>query len=336
LGSALQNQGKLEAGLACLDRALRLDPHNAPALASRGVILLSQGNFAAGWVGYDYRQGYLDCQTLPQPMWDGSPLAGRTLLIQCEQGFGDTLQFIRYVKMIEPRDGQLIVSAQRELMSLLAQSGYARLVAHGEALPPFDVHLPLLSLPRIFGTTLDTVPSKVPYLTADPQRISNWRETFKGYSGLKVGISWQGRKTFPGDRVRSLPLENFAPLAQVPGVQFFSLQKAPGSEQLPPFADRYGVVDLSPALETFLDTAAAMLNLDLVVTSDTAVAHLAGALGVPVWVALSRVPDWRWLLERSDNPWYPTMRLFRQTRLGDWPPVFQAIAEELAKFERGG
>jgi hypothetical protein len=270
------------------------------------------------------------------PKWDGSPLDGRTLLIHSEQGLGDTMQFIRYVKLIEPHGGKIVVAAQPELIALLKQSGYSGLVAQGSPLPAFDVHLPLMSLPRVFGTDLNSVPCDVPYLAADPERILSWREKLGQVPGYKVGISWQGNKKYPGDRFRSIAVEHFAPLARVPAVRLFSLQKGPGSEQLAAVADRFGVVDLGPSLDNgggaFLDTAAVMKSLDLIVTSDSAVAHLAGALGVPVWMPLPRVCDWRWLVERSDSPWYPTMRLFRQSTLGEWGPVFATIGAELARL----
>jgi tetratricopeptide (TPR) repeat protein len=337
LGLALQDAAQFTEARQHFERAIELDPHNDVYRCNLGFVLLTVGDFSAGWSHYERRLEWsgVNIQKLPEPKWDGSPLVGRTLLIHCEQGFGDTLQFVRYLKMIKPDGGKIVLATQRELISLLAQSGFTSLVDLGEPLPEFDVHLPLLSLPRVFGTTLETIPGSIPYLTADAARIAAWREKLSAYSGLKVGISWQGRKTFPADRLRSIPLAYFAPLAEIAGARFFSLQKGDGREQLPAIADRLSAIDLSDSLETFLDTAAAMKNLDLVITSDTAVAHLAGALGVPVWVALSRVPDWRWLCDRCDNPWYPTMRLFRQSRHGDWADVFQRIHSALAEIARG-
>ena len=200
----------------------------------------------------------------------------------------------------------------------------------GEA---FDFYVPLLSLPGVFGTTLATIPAGVPYLSAQPQRFFHWRRELARLGGFRVGIAWQGAPGYAGDAQRSVPLAAFAPLANCPGVRLFSLQKHHGSEQLTPLADRLKIVDLGPLVDeaggAFVDTAAVMKALDLVITSDTAVAHLAGALGVPVWVALPAVPDWRWLLDRDDSPWYPTMRLFRQTRAGDWSDVFARMASEL-------
>ena len=190
-----------------------------------------------------------------------------------------------------------------------------------------------MSLPHVLGTDLHTIPHDVPYLSADAILVEQWRNTLAAYPGLRVGIAWQGRPQFRGDRLRSIPLAAFAPLAAVPGVRLISLQKGHGSGQLAELHERFEVIDLGDSLDStagpFMDTAAVMKNLDLVITSDTAIAHLAGALGVPVWLALCASPEWRWMLARTDSPWYPTMRLFRQTTLGNWTDVFQRMAAEL-------
>jgi hypothetical protein len=249
---------------------------------------------------------------------------------------GDTLQFLRYVPLAHRRGGRVILLCQPPLVRLLARTrGIERLLAHGDPLPAFDVHVPLLCLPGLFGTTLERVPVDVPYLEAEPPLVEAWRHRLGSYPGFKVGIAWQGNPRFRQDRFRSIPLAQFAPLARVPGVHLLSLQKGVGREQLPALHGRFPVTDLGSELDettgAFLDTAAVMKNLDLVVTSDTSIAHLAGALGVPVWVALQDVPDRRWLLDREDSPWYPTMRLFRQTRSGRWEDVFDRIAEALRR-----
>ncbi len=337
LGTVLLDRSR---AIECFERALRLQPDNAQALCNRGMAWLSLGDFLPGWAGYEHR---VDCPQFntgrfPQPLWDGSPLAGRTLLIHCEQGLGDTLQFIRYVNMVESRGGTVIVAVQAALVPLLAQSGFTGLVPEELLpLPAFDVYAPLLSLPRILRTEVETVPHDVPYLRAEPALVETWRGELDPYDGLKVGIAWQGRTHYRFDRLRSIPLEHFAPLAR-PGVRLLSLQKGPGAEQLATLEGRFDIVDWSRRLDNtggaFLDTAAVMKNLDLVVTSDTSIAHLAGALGVPVWVALSAAPDWRWMVDRDDSPWYPSMRLFRQSQLGQWTEIFQRMAAALAKLER--
>ena len=293
------------------------------------------GRFEQGWPGYEWRWKCKEFGSLPPfqpPLWDGSSLDGRTILVHAEQGLGDTLQFIRYVPSLHQRGGRVILMCQPPLVRLLTRSpGIERLLAHGDPVPEFDVHTPLLSLPRLLGTTLESVPADVPYLEAEPQLVEAWRHRLGSYPGFKVGIVWQGNPKFRLDRLRSIPLAQFAPLARVPGVHLFSLQKGPGAEQLAAVTDRFPVTDLGRRLDDFMDTAAVLKNLDLVISVDTAIAHLAGALGIPVWVALPFAPDWRWLMGREDSPWYPTMRLFRQTRPGQWEDVFHHIAEALQR-----
>jgi hypothetical protein len=257
-----------------------------------------------------------------QPRWDGSSFAGRTLLVHAEQGFGDTLQFARYMPLVRALGGRVLFEVQPRLVPLLRTSGFGEVVAAGETLDHFDLHVPLLDLPILFRTTLETMPADVPYLKADPQRVALWRQRLSTFAGLRVGIHWQGNKAYALDRTRSIPLDQFAPLWRLEGVQLFSLQKGEGAQQLAELHPASPIhafsAELDPGEEAFIDTAAVMQLVDLVITSDTATAHLAGALGVPVWVALCSVPDWRWFLDRGDSPWYPTMRLFRQPTAGDW------------------
>ncbi len=226
--------------------------------------------------------------------------------------------------------GYLIFECQQTLYELLQRfPGADCVIPHGEPFPPFDAHIPLLSLPGFLGTTLNTIPAQVPYLHADPVRVDYWRRALAEFSGLKVGIAWQGRPTHGEDRQRSVPLERFAPLAALPGVTLFSLQKGFGVEQLANAT--FPIVHLDDRCTTMSDTAAALMNLDLVISVDTSIAHLAGALGRSVWVALPFAVDWRWLLDREDSPWYPTMRLFRQKRLHDWDDVFERIRRALSQ-----
>jgi hypothetical protein len=295
------------------------------------------GHFEQGWPSYEWRWKCKEFGSMPPlraPLWDGSPLDGRTILIHAEQGLGDTLQFIRYVPLVQQRGGRVIMMCQPPLMRLLAHCpGIERLIPHGETPPEIDLHVPLLSLPKLLGTTVESVPADGPYLDADSDLVEIWRHRLAAYPGFKIGIAWQGNPKFRLDRIRSIPLAQFAPLADVPGVHLLSLQKGAGGEQLAAPERRFPVTDLGCQLDettgAFMDTAAVMKNLDLVITSDTSIAHLAGALGVPVWVALNDVPDWRWLLNRDDSPWYPPMRLFRQRRTGHWEDVFDRIAEAL-------
>jgi tetratricopeptide (TPR) repeat protein len=337
LGVALWKLGRLDEAVASYQQALHFQPDYPEAQWNRSLVWLAMGHFEQGWPGYDWRWKCKEFGSMPSfkaPLWDGSPLDGRTILIHAEQGLGDTLQFVRYVPLVHERGGRVIMMCQPPLMRLLAHCpGIERLMAHGETPPEIDLHVPLLSLPKLLGTTVESVPADGTYLEADPDLVEIWRQRLGAYPGFKIGIAWQGNPKFRLDRIRSIPLAQFAPLADVPGVHLLSLQKGAGREQLAAPERRFSVTDLGGQMDettgAFMDTGAVMKNLDLVITSDTSVAHLAGALRVPVWLALNAVPDWRWLLNRDDSPWYPTMRLFRQTRMGHWEDVFHHMAEVL-------
>ena len=242
------------------------------------------------------------------PLWTGSSLTGKSLLLFAEQGLGDTIQFVRYVSHVKAAGARVIVQCPEPLSRLFAtQEGIDRLVPEGVVPPAADFQAPLLSLPGIFGTDLTTIPAAIPYLAADPGLCERRRKRLSKTDGFKVGIAWQGNPAHKADRQRSVSLHAFAPLGGVPGVRLVSLQKGPGRDQLSGPASEMGVLDLTDQLIDFADTAALLCNLDVVITVDTAVAHLAGAVGVPVWVALAKVPDWRWLLDREDSPWYPSI-----------------------------
>lgn len=337
LGTVYQNEGQLAEALAGYERAIALNPGYANAHYNRARTWLSQGDYARGWAEYEWRwqRGEFRRPRYAQPEWNGAPLAGRTLLVAAEQGLGDTLQFVRYVPLLMQAGGRILLEAQPSLLPLLRASGYANLFGEREPLPAFDAHISLLGLPRVLHTTLETIPRNVPYLAADPQLVAAWRQELAGLEGFRVGIHWQGNPQSPLEPWRSMPLTSFEPLARVPAVRLVSLQKGPGTEQLAALQGRFEVVDLSRKLDVmhgpFMDTAALVSVLDLIITSDSAVAHLAGALGVEVWVALPVSADWRWLREREDCPWYPTMRLFRQRQFGQWHDVFERIAAALAE-----
>ena len=301
------------------------------------MLWLLLGNFAEGWPEYEWRWRMpgIKLATTRQPLWEGQSPLGKTMLLIAEQGMGDTIQFIRYAALIQAAG--VVVDCPATLHPLLRQTpGIDRLVAGEGDQQSIDYQVRLLSLPAHFGTRLETIPAAIPYVFAEPERIADWQKNLAHWPGFKVGITWQGNPDFMGDYYRSVPLAAFAPLAQRPNVTLFSLQKGHGREQLAALADRFEIVDLGSSLDeeggAFVDTAAVMMNLDLVITSDTAAAHLAGALGVSVWVALQRTPNWRWLLDRRDSPWYPTMRLFRQSELGNWTDVFEQIAVELRRI----
>jgi Flp pilus assembly protein TadD len=336
LGIVLVKQERLTEAIANYQQAIRLKPDHASAHRNLGLALLAGGDFAAGWKEYEWRwqTKKLPKREFAQPRWDGGPLAAKTILLCAEQGLGDTIQFVRYAALAEQRGGTVVVECQKALVALLAGCpGIFRLVSHGEPLPDFEVQAPLLSLPAICGTTLDTIPATVPYLTPRPDLVEHWRDELAAIAGFKVGIAWQGSPAYQDDGFRSPQLACLRSLSQLPGVRLVSWQKGLGTEQLKEAAGR-GIVDFGERLDNrggFLDTAAIIEHLDLVISSDTAVAHLAGALAAPVWVALCKGADWRWLLDREESPWYPTMRLFRQENLGDWHEVFERMAQELAK-----
>jgi tetratricopeptide (TPR) repeat protein len=333
MGVARLHQGLVDDGLAQFEAGLRLKADDPDIHLNRALTWLLQGNFDAGWVEYEWRWKLKKTQpcAFPQPTWDGSALPQGTILLWAEQGLGDTLQFIRYAAQVKERVGKVLLECPGPLRGLLISCpGVDALVGGGAPLPPADVQAPLLSLPRILGTTPSTVPASVPYLFVDGSLQERWREKMGSGKGLKVGIVWRGNPQFSGDRYRSVRLEQFRPLTKVPGVRLFSLQKGKGSEQLAEYAEAFGITDLGSQISgDFRDTAAAVSNLDLVVSVDTSVGHLAGALGVPVWLLLPFNPDWRWMLAREDSLWYPTARLFRQQRWGDWDAVFDRVANGL-------
>jgi len=343
-GLVRAQQGRWEEALSNYAQAIALNPDYGDTHWNRALVWLVQGRFEEGWREYEWRwkQPNFTPRHFKQPMWDGTPLHGRTILLYGEQGLGDAIQFIRYARLVQELGGKVIVECHAPLMKLLASvQGIDRLLPFGAALPAFDVQTPLCSLPFLLGTTLANVPAQVPYIVAEQGLVAQWKCELEGVapssgSGLRIGIAWQGNPTFRDDRWRSIPLTQFAPLSQVEGVRLISLQKGHGTDQLRGVADLFEVLDFGSRLDEaagpFMDTAAIMKNVDLVITSDTAVPHLAGALGVPVWVALPHVPDWRWMLQREDSPWYPTMRLFRQARDGDWEGVFAHMAAELKDF----
>ncbi len=336
LGNLRRQQGQFHQALACYDKVLHFDPNHVEARFNRAMILLLLGDWEKGWEEYEWRwqTGDFPRYAFGRPRWDGSPLGGRSILLYSEQGLGDTIQFIRYVPLVKERGGRVIVQGHAPLLELLkSMPGIDHLLPGGERPPDFDVHAPLLSLPAIFRDPLDMVPATVPYLHADDKLVEKWRRELAPLNGKKIGIAWQGRPTHRGDKQRSIPLTKFTQLGKLPGVHLISLQKGHGAEQVRNLAGKFPVVDLESRLgdesESFASIAAVMMNLDLVICCDTAIAHLAGALGMPVWVALPLDPDWRWLLEREDSPWYPTVRLFRQQRMGDWETVLERMATAL-------
>jgi tetratricopeptide (TPR) repeat protein len=333
LGNALFFGGDLEQGTRHFRRALQLDPGYVEASLGVAFAFLTQGDFLPGWVHYERRfdSTVVQSHNALGPRWNGEALFGRTILLHAEQGLGDTLQFVRYAPMVAAQGGRVVLEVQPALRRLLSRLGNVEtIISQREIYSGVDLHCPLLSLPAVFGTTLATIPAPSPYLHAEPQRVRAWSRSI-GDTFPRVGLVWAGEPQHRRDRQRSISLTMLAPLGSE-GVSFFSLQKGPAAEQLKSLPPEFRVEDLDADCSDMCDTAAAIMALDLVISVDTSIAHLAAALGKPVWLLLPFVPDWRWLLQRDDSPWYPTMRLFRQPSPGVWEPVIQRVACELRAF----
>ena len=324
-----------EEALTALLATLTRDASNAEAHLAIGQILLARGEMKPGWAEYEWR----NCMAMAKdrfpkiiaPIWNGMHLADRRLLLISDQGFGDTIQFARYIPMAADRCGGIAFACPSSLIGLMRGiPGIEQIESRWDRMPPHACHILLSSLPMIFGTELDTIPARIPYLGADPGDVAAWKERFDAIllaGRRRVGLVWAGRATHPNDRRRSMRLADLAPLAAIGKVAFVSLQKpARALDRLDIFP---GLVDIATDLTDFAQTAAALMNLDLVITIDSAVAHLAGALGRPAWVLLPRPCDWRWMHEREDTPWYPSLRLFRQARPGDWAEVVDRVLAAL-------
>jgi len=341
-GNTQKGVGRYAEALQSLDRALSLKPEDPTATWSKAVLKLALGELREGWPLYEarFRLPHVSPRSLDAPRWSGAePLAGKTLFVHSEQGLGDTLQFCRYLGLLEEQGAKVVFEVQPQLIKLLRTlDSRALIISRGEALPPFDFHTPLLSLPLKLGTDMDSIPRGVPYLKVDPSAARAWAEKLATLPGFRVGVNWHGNpeaEKHSALQARSFPLSAAAALARIPGISLVSLQKGAGAGQLAEVEFGGSVAQLTDPQhlgpdEIADETAAIMMGLDLVITADTALAHLAGALGVPVWVVLQSVPDWRWFIAREDSPWYPTMKLFRQRVRGDWPEVLGRVAGELA------
>ncbi len=337
LGTALSASGHVEEALAEYEIAIGLKPDYPEPHWNRALVWLLLGDYQRGWPDYEWRwrcKRAFQVPAFPKPRWDGGPLQGKTILLYAEQGLGDTLQFIRYAALVQARGARVVVQCQAALIPLLSRcAGIDEMVPWGSPSPAFDVWAALMSLPALLGTTVETIPAHVPYLHADPALVVYWRRQLAVLDGFKVGIAWQGSTSHAWDQHRSVSLAAFEPLAKVPRVRLISLQKRAGAQQIQELAGRFAVADFGELVDrtagAFMDTAAILKSLDLVISVDTSIAHLAGGLNVPVWLALHHTPDWRWLRDREDSPWYPSARLFRQQTPCDWAPVFAAMTEAL-------
>jgi tetratricopeptide (TPR) repeat protein len=342
LGSAYKALCRLPEAAAAFRRAIALRDGFVEAHFTLGQTLLLQGELLAGWAEYEWRWKLTDYAWLyqaygafTQPYWAGQPLAGQTILVYCEQGLGDAIQFVRYIPMLQAQGAAVVLAVHPPLRQLFAGLANVTVINLGDrALPAFDVHCPLLSLPRLFGTTLETIPATVPYLRAPPAACAVWKGRL-ARDRLRVGVVWAGNPTQTGDRLRSPRLAAVMALFDIPDITFVSLQLGPGRDDLRAHRLPAHVHDLGAEITDFTDTAAIMQELDLVISSCTAPLHLAGALGVPVWAMLPFSPHFPWLLDRPDSVWYPTARLYRQEHAAsDWSGVISRIAADLVEMRR--
>jgi hypothetical protein len=340
LAAALRPQGRIAETRAIQEMLVAHAPGDFPTRFDLSETLLLSGEFERGWREYHYRYSLAHTVVIGRkvqlPRWDGRPIPGKTLLIHDEQGFGDTFQFMRMVSWAKARSGaRVILEVNPETLSLAqrnqANLGFDDIVARGSLPPPFDMHCEMMSLPMAMGLKLADLPGKLPYLSADPLRLDTWRQRLAGLPRPLVALVWAGRPTHFNDANRSLTLDRLAPLAEA-GVTFLSIQKGPAAAQTAEPPPGMSIVSLSDEINDFEDTSAILTIADLLISVDSSPVHLGGALGRPVWVMLPFVPDWRWLLERNDTPWYPGMRLFRQPSRGDWGRVMAAMAPELARL----
>lgn len=331
LGLALKNEGKLDKAMFHYNRAISLKPDYAEAHWNTGFVQLLTEDFVNGWRENEWRwrmPGTISPGLKTQP-WDGGDLRGQTILLHGEQGLGDSIQFIRYAHLVKEKGGTVLLACCPPLARLFeCVDGIDRIYSAG-GVPAHDFHASLMSLPKIFGTNLESIPAIVPYLHKDNTLVNIWQDRLAGCSGFRVGITWRGNPNHKNDHNRSITIAQIAQYLTVPGLSVISLQKDAKDEELAVLRDLDSFFDAGSLVSDFADTGAIMANLDLVITVDTSICHLAGALAVPVWTLIPFAPDWRWMLKRIDSPWYPTMRLFRQERAGDWHSVMENVQSAL-------
>jgi hypothetical protein len=339
LAQAYRVQGRVAEARPILEMLVDALPGHLSTRFDLSETLLLLGDFDRGWREYGYRYSLAHTtrieRKVQRPRWDGRPIPGQTLLIHDEQGYGDTFQFMRMVAWAKERSqARVVLEINHEMAGIAGRmQGFDAITLRGDLPPPFDVHCEMMSLPKVMGLQLSDLPgAPMPYLTALPERRDVWRQRLAPYVGLKVACVWAGRPTHMNDANRSMTLATLAPLAQE-GVTFFSIQKGPteGAALTPP--DKMNLISLSSGIADFDDTAAILSEVDLLISIDSSPVHLAGALGCPVWVMLPLLPDWRWLLNRDDSPWYPSARLFRQSEWGRWDQVVARVAAALADLK---
>jgi hypothetical protein len=336
-GNLCRETVRIDEAIAAYRKAISLDEHYANAHYNLGLALLVKGNFIEGWQEYEYRWQavpHLQQRKYKQPRWNGQSLYQRTLFVYNEQGVGDTLQFVRYLPIMARQGARIILECPPILNALFQCLDGIQCILPSDPLPAYDYQIPLLSVANVFGTTEDTIPHEIPYLRAPSENSRMWRERLSQHAAKwRIGICWAGNPQHINDRNRSCRLSVLAPLGQIEGAIFFSLQKGGAAAQCRHAIPGMKILDYTDDLQDFADTAALIDNLDLVVTVDTAVAHLAGALGKPVWLMTPFDPDWRWLLHRNDSPWYPKMKIFRQTARRNWNSVSKALSDSAFEIQ---
>jgi hypothetical protein len=335
----LVNRGRVDEALAGFRKAIQIDPNNACAHDGLGLTLLMTGDLQEGWREQEWRWRKYDFPPNRYPNakhWHGEDLKDKTILIYIEQGFGDVIHFSRYIPLLAERGARVLLEDVPELSGLLKRSlsGLAGTYSANEPPPPHDFVCSLMSMPMWYGTSVETIPAKEKYIFPDEQLVGQWSGFFKTDPNIKVGIAWAGRASHNNDMNRSATLAAFGPLGRVPGVTYYSLQKGPPAAQIANPPPGLALVDLAPRLDSFETTAAVISHLDMVIAVDTVVVHLAAAMGKTAWTLCAFCPDWRWLLGRSDTPWYPTMRLFRQPNRGDWAGVVNQAAQALYDYRK--
>jgi len=344
-GYSLRHLDRHDEAITMYEKAIALNPNYGKAHFSLGLSLLQAGEFERGWQEHEWRWAAYDEKPPHQdkPTWDGSDPKGKTILIICEQGLGDTFQFIRYAKLLKEQGATVFVHAQQPLKTILQQCPYIdRVLVNGDVLPPFDYHIATMSMPLVYKTRVDNVPTPIPYLYADPTLCTHWQQELAQDKNFKIGLCWHGNPNYSTQALReavkskSFHVQTYAPLAEIPGISLYSLQKVGGEDQLQELNKKINIKNFTGDFDAshgrFMDTAAVIKQLDLVISIDTSIAHFAAALGTPTWILLPHPADWRWLYNRTDTPWYPNARLFKQTKQGSWNDVLTLVKQELQKL----
>ena len=335
-GFVLKELGRLDAALARYDRAIAIEPGYVSAHCNRAFTLLLAGDFEHGWLDYEWRRKLDKKPRFAQPLWQGGEsIAGKTILLHSEQGFGDTLQFCRYAKLVSALGARVVLEVDRPLVTLLADlGGVSQVIAQGNALPPFDYQCPLMSLPLAFKTRLDTIPFPTAYLQSGAAKVAHWQSRLGQRTKPRVGLVWSGRITHQNDRNRSIALADLVPYLPA-DCQYVSVQKEVRDSDEHTLKGNPDILNVADELDDFSDAAALCACLDVVVSVDTSVAHLSAALGLATWILLPFNPEWRWLLKRSDSPWYSSAKLYRQQTMGDWNGILAQVKLDLMRFPGG-